>query len=374
MRIRHFALCLGLFLLASHRTARADTYVRFNTTLGNIDVQLFSAPGETPNTVTNFLSYIGNTDIIINRSAVTFNSNLNENVPFVVQAGAFNLIGSSINEVSFTTDYTTNPLNSEAGYHSNTRGTIAMALSTGPNSATNQWFFNEADNSFLDTGDGGPFTVFGVITDTSSLSVMDQIGSTQGAVQPSDQSTFFADLINPPNAGFGANFSSMPLFNYNSSQGLLLSNLILVNSITTLTVQTLASWQTGPNAKFTSQQQINPNFIAAGATPWNDKVPNLLKYVCDIDPSKPMTAAARANLPTAGTLSGGVLTLTYHQNSAMIGTTVNVQTSTDLQTWTTVSQPVFVQTGADSAGDPIFQVQVLASGTRQFVRLQITQP
>lgn len=47
--------------------------------------------------------------------------------------------------------------------------------------------------------------------------------------------------------------------------------------------------------------------------------------------------------------------------------TMNVQTSSDLQTWTTVSNPVIVQT-TDSRGNPIMQVQVPQNGTVQFIR------
>ena len=112
--------------------------------------------------------------------------------------------------------------------------------------------------------------------------------------------------------------------------------------------------------------------------PRHDGVPNLLKYLCDIDPSVTMSATDRAALPAFGvTMTGGTpwLTLTYRENTEATGITVNVQTSTDLQTWTTMSPPDIVkQVGADG-GDPIMEVGVKRNGSaRQFIRLSITQP
>jgi len=72
---------------------------------------------------------------------------------------------------------------------SNTRGTISMAklgpasndpadIEAAKNSATDQWFFNEGDNSggpaALDTQNGG-FTVFGTIKNAGGLAVMDAL-------------------------------------------------------------------------------------------------------------------------------------------------------------------------------------------------------
>jgi len=114
------------------------------------------------------------------------------------------------------------------------------------------------------------------------------------------------------------------------------------------------------------------------ATPENDGVPNLLKYLADINPAQPMTPADWAALPTAGTttIAGApVLTLTYRQYALETGLILTVQTSNDLQTWTAVSNPTVVQTGADpNTGDPIMQIQVSVTGTREFARLVVTQP
>jgi hypothetical protein len=155
---------------------------------------------------------------------------------------------------------------------------------------------------------------------------------------------------------------------------LLAQNLVTINSITLLTVQDFPAWQT---AKFTTPQQNTPGFTASTTIPWNDGIPNLLKYLCDINPSVPMSAADRAKLPTAGTTKIGTtryMTLTYHQNTALVGVTVNVLTSPDLQVWTTVTNPIFAQIGTDSSNDPIMQVQVPITGTKQFIRLNVTQP
>lgn len=381
IRMRLFGFCLGLLLLASLRPACADTYLRFTTNLGNIDVDLFSS---TPNTVANFMSYVNSgayDNLIINRSVLGF----------VLQTGAFNLASGSIAAVPLDRNYTTAPLNSEAGI-SNTRGTLAMALSTGPNSGTNEWFFNEVDNSTILNGasDGGPFTVFGQVMNTSSLSVMDAISNVPVFLPPDDNpfitpAEYAADPNAPNNNPPGPSpddfaFGRVPLVNYvlgsdADPNPVFASNLIVISSITTLSApQTFTTWQT---ANFTTSQQSMPSFIAAAATPFNDGIPTLLKFVCDINPSVPMTGANRVNLPILGTttISGTqYVTLTYHQRNELVGVNVNVETSPDLQTWTTVSNPTFVQTGTDAAGDPIEQVRVAATGTGQFLRLNVIQP
>jgi len=122
-------------------------------------------------------------------------------------------------------------------------------------------------------------------------------------------------------------------------------------------------------------------------TPQNDGIPNMLKYLYDIDPTKPMSASDRAALPALGidsTTTPGTeyLTLTYRENPLMTGITVNAQTSPDLKTWTTLKTsdvpPDFLsqQVGTDSTtGDPMMEVGVKMNGsTKQFIRLNVTQP
>jgi peptidyl-prolyl cis-trans isomerase A (cyclophilin A) len=78
---------------------------------------------------------------------------------FVIQGGWLSFDEQSANLMALQPDGT---IVNEPGI-SNTRGTIAMAKVAGdPNSASSQWFINMADNTFLDTDNGG-FTVFGQV-------------------------------------------------------------------------------------------------------------------------------------------------------------------------------------------------------------------
>lgn len=96
-----------------------------------------------------------------------------------------------------------------------------------------------------------------------------------------------------------------------------------------------------------------------------------------------MTPADRAALSTLGidtssTLGTEYFELTYRQYQALEGVTVNVQTSTDLQTWTTVNPPnLSQQVGTDpNTGDPIIEVGVIIPPhtPKQFIRLNVTSP
>jgi hypothetical protein len=133
-------------------------------------------------------------------------------------------------------------------------------------------------------------------------------------------------------------------------------------------------------ANFTLSQLTNLAVSGPTATPENDGMANLLKFLFNIDPARPMLGSDRTALPTVGTTTTGgteYLTLTYRQYASASGITVNVQTSSDLKTWTTVNPPSFSQQiGTDSTtGDPIMEVGVLANGTnKQFIRLNVTMP
>lgn len=153
------SIATGVALTLS--AATHATIVEVQTSQGNFNVNLYDKA--TPITVANFLNYVQNdkyNDVLIHRV-----------VPgFVVQGG-----GVFFNDKQEPQLVEANaPIKNEPKY-SNIRGTIAMAKQPGnPDSATNQWFINLADNSAnLDLQNGG-FTVFGeVIGD--GMAVVDKI-------------------------------------------------------------------------------------------------------------------------------------------------------------------------------------------------------
>ena len=145
------------------------------------NVVLFDQAGEgAPLTVQNFRNYVNEGDYT--------NSIIHRSVPgFIVQGGGFTVNGLS----NALAQSPPNPAaaialvpsdatvqNEFSPKRSNLRGTIAMAkLGGNPNSATNQWFFNLADNSAnLDTQNGG-FTVFGQVIGASDLGAVDAIAA-----------------------------------------------------------------------------------------------------------------------------------------------------------------------------------------------------
>jgi len=117
----------------------ANARVKFETSMGAIAIELFEA--ECPITTKNFLDYVG--------SGFYDGTIFHRIIPgFVVQGGGM-LPGMKQKE-------TREPIANEAAKApSNLRGTLAMARTSDPNSATSQFYINLSDNRSLDcTGRG----------------------------------------------------------------------------------------------------------------------------------------------------------------------------------------------------------------------------
>lgn len=157
---------LVLMLALVGTAAQANTIVRVSTTYGDFSIELFDTV--TPVTVKNFLNYV-------NRG--TFNGSYFHRLEkgFVLQGGAYRF-QPFVGPIALPVDP---PIVNEYSV-SNTRGTVAMAkLGDDPNSATNQWFVNLADNSAnLDSQNGG-FTAFGRVLG-NGMNVLDSINTQVG--------------------------------------------------------------------------------------------------------------------------------------------------------------------------------------------------
>ena len=141
-------LCLVIVLCMPFACV-AGTIVRISTSIGDFSIELFD--DSAPITVRNFLNYVERNDY----NGTYFHRVIDD---FVAQGGAYRF-QPYVGPIDVLTDP---PIVNEFNV-SNSRGTVAMAkLDGNPDSATNQWFVNLADNVNLDTLNGG-FTVLGVV-------------------------------------------------------------------------------------------------------------------------------------------------------------------------------------------------------------------
>jgi peptidyl-prolyl cis-trans isomerase A (cyclophilin A) len=155
---------LTLLLLTMTSTTFAQskddtTKVEFTTNFGNLTLLLFEK--ESPITVKNFLAYVDSgyyNGLIFHRV-----------IPgFMVQAGGF------LKNMTKRPPMLPPIQNESDNDMKNVRGTIAMARTSDPNSATSQFFINVADNRSLDyTGQGPGYAVFGKVID--GMDVVDKI-------------------------------------------------------------------------------------------------------------------------------------------------------------------------------------------------------
>ncbi len=168
---------LGFSLLGSmiNSAAAEAPQVKIETNMGDIIVLL--EPDKAPKTVENFLTYAK--DGFYNNTI--FHRVISN---FMIQGGGF------------TADYqrkpTRAPIKNEADNGlSNLRGTIAMARTMDPHSATAQFFINVKDNTFLDFTSKSPrgwgYTVFGrVIKGMDTVNRIRSVATGPGGPFPTD--------------------------------------------------------------------------------------------------------------------------------------------------------------------------------------------
>ncbi len=147
------AVIFSLTMIGAH----ANSLVQFRTVLGDVEVELFDQ--EKPATVANFKRYV---DAGAYRDSFFHRAIHN----FVIQGGGFRIDHRSTTNAQIAAINAFESVTNEihvGPFRSNVAGTIAMAKTADPNSATSEFFFNLVDNSVgLDrTNNSGGFTVFG---------------------------------------------------------------------------------------------------------------------------------------------------------------------------------------------------------------------
>jgi peptidyl-prolyl cis-trans isomerase A (cyclophilin A) len=371
--------------------------VRMDTNQGSILVSLYDRAAPIP--VENFLHYVdaaGYTNNLFHRSvnAATFD---------IIQSGSFSVNGADLSSVP-----TVSPIVNSPGIP-NDRGTLALARTSSPNSATSGWYFNANDSPGLDVGDG--YSVFGRAT-TVSLPVIDAIFNL-----PTVATSFLVDGILS-----SAAFATVPTTNGSAPDG---TNLVVVQQIARISslayVVASNSRQEVADAEIIDGDlrltPISPgstdigitvtdidgnsitgsvsvtvleNFAswstihAGGAGPTVDGEPdgatNALEYALGGDPSR---MDASEILPVGGTMEANGnthLTLAFSHLKNAGDLTYVAEKSSDLKDWTTIwessdgfTHPDIVSTVdlADSTFVTVRDPAAMAVGAQMHLRLRV---
>ncbi len=161
------------------KKAGSNPTVEIETSLGTIEAQLFK--DKAPISVDNFIKYV---------EEKAYDGTIFHRViaDFMIQGGGF--------DAKFERRQTHDPIKNEAKNGlKNERGTLAMARTSEVDSATNQFFINLKNNTFLDHGsrDFG-YAVFGKVT--KGMEVVDKIaGVATGSKGPFGRDCPLQDVV-----------------------------------------------------------------------------------------------------------------------------------------------------------------------------------
>jgi peptidyl-prolyl cis-trans isomerase B (cyclophilin B) len=167
------ALAALALLAAAAPGTKTHPHVTLDTSKGKIVIELY--PDKAPKSVDNFLQYVksGFYDGTVFHRVIA---------GFMVQGGGMDAAGNQ--------KPTQAPIQNESNNGlANDRGTVAMARTGDPHSATSQFFINVVDNKFLNYKDGGGprgwgYTVFGKVV--QGMDVADAIAAVK-TTKPGDQ-------------------------------------------------------------------------------------------------------------------------------------------------------------------------------------------
>lgn len=169
LSVKVVALCFVLLgVVAANGARAANPVVAVDTSLGTIKIELFE--DKAPATVKNFLSYVEDKHY----DGLIFHRVIDG---FMIQGGGF--------QPGMKEKKTKDPIKNEsANGLSNARGTIAMARTPDPDSATSQFYINVKDNTGLDRANAGDkvgYCVFGRVIE--GMDVVDKIKGVKTATR-----------------------------------------------------------------------------------------------------------------------------------------------------------------------------------------------
>ena len=160
MSVKVLILCFVVFSVVAGTAHAANPVVAVETNHGTFKIELFE--DKAPGTVKNFLKYVEDKHY----DGTIFHRVISD---FMIQGGGF--------EPGMKEKKTREAIKNESSNGlSNLKGTIAMARTGEPDSATAQWYVNVKDNTFLDKAkarDGVGYCVFGRVIE--GLDVVDKI-------------------------------------------------------------------------------------------------------------------------------------------------------------------------------------------------------
>ena len=159
LSVKVVSLCLLVLAVMGASGARAaNPIVVMETNMGTVKIELLE--DKAPVTVKNFLAYVENKHY----DGTIFHRVIED---FMIQGGGF--------EPGMKQKKTMDPIKNEASNGlSNVRGTLAMARTNDPDSATAQFFINVKDNKFLDkSASSAGYAVFAKVTE--GMDVVDKI-------------------------------------------------------------------------------------------------------------------------------------------------------------------------------------------------------
>jgi cyclophilin family peptidyl-prolyl cis-trans isomerase len=180
LKFATLTLLAGVLVIGATLSQESNPVVVIDTSFGKIKVELFAK--EAPITVKNFLGYVDDKFY----DGTIFHRVIPD---FMIQGGGM--------EPGLKEKKTREPIKNEAGNGiSNKKGTIAMARTNVPDSATAQFFINTKDNNFLDRAqarDNVGYAVFGRVIE--GMDVVDKIRQVETGNQGGHQNVPAKDVV-----------------------------------------------------------------------------------------------------------------------------------------------------------------------------------